>query len=101
MFVPAVADLRSKAQGVKRMLSTEIERTVQQLWAQIFNLDPASISANDHFFQLGSDSITTMHIFFQARLPHISLSISDVPRNKTISSLSQKHFSLPLITSTH
>lgn len=64
MFVSAVADRRSWAQGVERMLSTEIERTLQQLWAQIFSLDSVSIGVNDHFFRLGSDSITAMHIFF-------------------------------------
>ncbi|KUL81561.1 hypothetical protein ZTR_09189, partial [Talaromyces verruculosus] len=88
-----LADLRSKVPVKKRIPTTDIEVTLQQLWAQALNLDPASIGIDDTFFNLGGDSITAMQISFAARSLQLPISTSDILIKKTIYNLS-KHTSI-------
>jgi amino acid adenylation domain-containing protein/non-ribosomal peptide synthase protein (TIGR01720 family) len=82
--VQQLADLRSKAQGDKRMASTDTERRLQQLWARVLNIDPASIGVEDSFFQLGGDSITAMKLVAEARSVDLQLSVADIFQQPTI-----------------
>ncbi|KAG9313714.1 putative quinone synthetase [Chiua virens] len=42
--------------------STETERTLARIYAFIFNMDPADISATDDFFELGGNSIDVIRL---------------------------------------
>ncbi|KAH9205017.1 condensation domain-containing protein [Leptodontidium sp. 2 PMI_412] len=57
-----LAELRSGEQRDKRSPSTPAERMLQEIWAQVLNLDAASIGVDDSFFRLGGDSITAMQV---------------------------------------
>ena len=75
-----LADLRSQSQSKheKRMPSTEVEHTLQQLWATVLDLDPGSIGVDDSFFSLGGDSIAAMKFIAKARKANLQLSVADV-----------------------
>jgi amino acid adenylation domain-containing protein/non-ribosomal peptide synthase protein (TIGR01720 family) len=71
----------------RKIVSGKIEQQLQQLWAQVLNLDPDSISLDDNFFRLGGDSIAAMKLVASARHSGITLSVSDVFRQRTIAKL--------------
>jgi amino acid adenylation domain-containing protein/non-ribosomal peptide synthase protein (TIGR01720 family) len=82
-----LAELRTASEGAKRAPSTEAERTMQQLWAQVLNIAADSIGLDDSFFRLGGDSITAMQLSASARKLHIHLSTRDIFQRKTIAEL--------------
>jgi amino acid adenylation domain-containing protein len=82
-----LADLRSQARGEKRMPSTNIENILQQLWAQVLNIDPASIGVDDSFFDLGGDSVAAMKLVAEARKTKLQLSVPDIFRQPTVAFL--------------
>ncbi|KAE8823751.1 hypothetical protein PTNB85_09876 [Pyrenophora teres f. teres] len=57
-----LAEMRTSSQGPKRQPSTEAEQTMQQLWAQVLNIERDSIGLDDSFFRLGGDSIAAMKL---------------------------------------
>ncbi|KAG9375627.1 hypothetical protein A1F94_013765 [Pyrenophora tritici-repentis] len=57
-----LAELRTRSQGPKRQPSTDKEKAMQQLWAQVLNIDADSIGLDDSFFRLGGDSIAAMKL---------------------------------------
>ena len=79
-----LAELRTASEGTKRAPATEAERTMQQLWAQVLNIEADSIGLDDSFFRLGGDSITAMQISSSARAFHPSVSTGDILKKKTI-----------------
>jgi amino acid adenylation domain-containing protein/non-ribosomal peptide synthase protein (TIGR01720 family) len=85
--VQQLADIRRGEAGSKREPSTEAERALQQIWARVLNLDPASIGADDSFFRLGGDSISAMQVSAMARATIGDISSGDILRKKTISQL--------------
>ncbi|KAI5460965.1 hypothetical protein BGZ63DRAFT_455081 [Mariannaea sp. PMI_226] len=82
-----LALLRNDGRSDRRKPSTEIERTLQTIWARVLNIDPESISVDDSFFSLGGDSITAMQVSAAARAQSINISSGDILRSKTISHL--------------
>ncbi|KAF5844163.1 hypothetical protein GGP41_002268 [Bipolaris sorokiniana] len=73
-----LADLRTHSQGPKRQPTTDKERMLQQLWAQVLNVEAAAIGLDDSFFRLGGDSITGMKLVTEARKHDIHLSLAGV-----------------------
>ncbi|KAH6699978.1 hypothetical protein BKA61DRAFT_582816 [Leptodontidium sp. MPI-SDFR-AT-0119] len=82
-----LAELRSGEQRDKRSPSTPAEHVLQEIWAQVLNLDAASIGVDDSFFRLAGDSITAMQVSSAARASLGNISTSDIFRKKTISCL--------------
>ncbi|KAH8195839.1 hypothetical protein TruAng_009992 [Truncatella angustata] len=74
----------------KRSPSTNKERILQQIWAQLFNLDPMLIYANDHFFRLGGNSITAMKLVVMARNEGFNIAVPSIFRNPRLSSLASQ-----------
>lgn len=70
----------SLASTTKAQASTGVERKLQELWANVLNIntDTDPISANDGFLQLGGDSITAMQLVGKARKVGLHLSVSDI-----------------------
>ncbi|KAK6815196.1 hypothetical protein RU639_008655 [Aspergillus parasiticus] len=74
----------------KEKPSTGPEMVLQQVWAQILNINPDDIGVEDSFFRLGGDSITAMQV--SARLKAttgLSVTVSEILQRKTISRISQ------------
>ncbi|KAF2472339.1 CoA-dependent acyltransferase [Lindgomyces ingoldianus] len=63
------------------------ERTMQQLWARVLNIEPESIGLDDSFFRLGGDSIAAMKLVGEASQDGIRLTIADVFRQPNLSQL--------------
>ncbi|KAL7932976.1 hypothetical protein V8C35DRAFT_328181 [Trichoderma chlorosporum] len=64
-----------------REVSSDTERVLRQIWGQVLNIDPATISADDSFFQLGGDSIKAMQVSTSARAHNLLISTADVIQN--------------------
>ena len=60
-----------------RVPNTDIEVRLQSLWAKLLKIEE-EISAGDHFFHLGADSITAMGLVTLARDEGLSLSVSQI-----------------------
>ncbi|KAL5084629.1 hypothetical protein Trisim1_011538 [Trichoderma cf. simile WF8] len=82
-----LAELQSSSLANKRAPSSETEKALQQIWARVLNIDPATIGADESFFRLGGDSITAMQASAAARSSLIDISTADILRKKTISRL--------------
>ena len=69
--------------------NTEMEKSLQRLWASFLGLSPDSISANDNFFDIGGDSVIAMKLGSAARSEHISLSVFDIFRKPTLAEMAE------------
>ena len=68
---------------------SEMEKTLQRLWASLLGMKPESISANDNFFEIGGDSVIGMKLGSAARAEKISLSVFDIFRKPTLGKMAQ------------
>ncbi|KAG5770614.1 hypothetical protein H9Q72_002604 [Fusarium xylarioides] len=77
--VPA-AKMKSYKLALKsgRAPFSEIEKQLAVMWAQLLNIDVASIGVQDHFFKLGGDSIGAMQLVTLARCSNIDLTVAGV-----------------------
>lgn len=66
---------------------TEIEKRIQQVWADVLNTPRENISKNSAFLRIGGDSITAMTVLSKCRQIDIFLSIQDILRSKSLSKL--------------
>ncbi|KAI1474877.1 non-ribosomal peptide synthase [Daldinia eschscholtzii] len=66
--------------------STEIEKKLAQLWAQILGQD-IDIGAHDNFFNLGGDSLRAMKLVAQARTQDVALTVADIFANPVLSDM--------------
>ncbi|KAF5578120.1 non-ribosomal peptide synthetase [Fusarium pseudoanthophilum] len=77
--VPA-AKMKSYKLALKsgRAPSSEVEKQLAAMWAQLLDIDVGSIGVQDHFFKLGGDSIATMQLVTLARCSNIDLTVAGV-----------------------
>lgn len=73
----------------KRLPTSEEECTIQQIWAQVLNINPSTIGLDDSFFNLGGDSITAMQVSSATRSRGLQVSTASIVKNKTISLILQ------------
>lgn len=83
-----LAELRTQ-QGSKRLPTTETQRTLQQLWARLLNIEAENIGMDDSFFRLGGDSIVAMQLSSSMRKVGITLSTKKILEKKTIAQISR------------
>ncbi|KAF5630703.1 hypothetical protein F25303_9855 [Fusarium sp. NRRL 25303] len=57
---------------------SEVEKQLAAMWAQLLDIDVASIGVQDHFFKLGGDSIGAMQLVTLARCSNIDLTVAGV-----------------------
>lgn len=81
--------LYSLANTTKTVASTDVERKLQELWANVLNIniDTDPIGANDGFLQLGGDSITAMQLVGKARKVDLEISVSDIFRSPKLAEM--------------
>ncbi|KAH6670809.1 nonribosomal peptide synthase [Halenospora varia] len=75
------------AKTSSRTLSTEMERTLAELWQAVLGFQANSVGPDDNFFRLGGDSIGAMKLISTARLEGISLTVADVFQKPKLSDL--------------
>ncbi|KAL5083793.1 hypothetical protein Trisim1_000920 [Trichoderma cf. simile WF8] len=78
--------------GESRALSAE-ESILRELWAFALNLSPESIGPDDHFIQLGGDSVTSIKLIAAARSRGITLTSATVLSNPVLSDQARLAFS--------
>lgn len=67
-----------------RELNSETERQLQEIWADVLNLDRATIGLDGSFFHLGGNSISAMKVVGKARSVGLQLSVADMFRHPTL-----------------
>ncbi|KAF2500063.1 amino acid adenylation [Lophium mytilinum] len=71
----------------RRAPSTAIEKILQSIWAQLLNIDPLSISADDSFFKKGGDSIKAMRLTSMARSAGYKLIVADIFKSPVLADM--------------
>jgi amino acid adenylation domain-containing protein/non-ribosomal peptide synthase protein (TIGR01720 family) len=68
--------------------TSDLESEIQHVWAEVLNFPVEAISVDIAFTRLGGDSISAMQVVSRCRSRNICVTVGDVLRSKTISSLS-------------
>ncbi|GKZ27726.1 nonribosomal peptide synthase, partial [Aspergillus brasiliensis] len=71
----------------KRPPATEPQRQLQQLWSDILGLSLSAIGQDDHFFQVGGDSVFAIHLSAAARKLGLSLPVGKIFQYPTLASM--------------
>ncbi|KAF2216837.1 hypothetical protein CERZMDRAFT_80863 [Cercospora zeae-maydis SCOH1-5] len=64
--------------------SSELERVLRDVWADVLQRDRETVSTDAHFTTLGGDSITAMQVVSRARSRGLEVSVVDLLRLRTI-----------------
>ncbi|KAL8831390.1 MAG: hypothetical protein Q9191_000893 [Dirinaria sp. TL-2023a] len=72
--------------------STEIEKTLAQLWESVLSLPAGSIGMDAQFFRMGADSIAAIRLVTAARSKNINLTVADIFRNATLSRMCENAY---------
>jgi aryl carrier-like protein len=76
----AFSELKKKHDEKKSALTTTKQQQLRELWGQILDIEPVTITMDDSFFRLGGDSIMAMKLVSVARHSGFVLSMADVFR---------------------
>ncbi|KAJ4315639.1 hypothetical protein N0V94_005836 [Neodidymelliopsis sp. IMI 364377] len=72
----------------KRQPQSELEKSMQGIWAKVLDLeDVGLVGADDSFFRLGGDSISAIRLVTAARQAGLVIPITDIFRRTTLSQL--------------
>lgn len=66
---------------------TDMERRLQNLWATVLGINPASIGRDSSFLRIGGESIAAMRLVAAARDVNLSLTVADVFKAPRLSQL--------------
>lgn len=69
--------------------STDAERRLRDLWAEVLTINPATVSADDSFFRIGGDSLGAMRLVGAARKRSIALTVADIFKRPRLSALAR------------
>lgn len=69
--------------------ATPQEFAMRDLWAQILNIDPETISRDNSFLHIGGDSISAIHLSSLARKKGIELSTATIFRDSRLSVMAE------------
>lgn len=67
--------------------ATEIEKKIQQTWADVLNLPHRYISNSSSFLRLGGDSIAAMTVLTRCRQLNVFVTVQDILRSKSLAQL--------------
>ncbi|WP_055696830.1 non-ribosomal peptide synthetase [Streptomyces silaceus] len=82
--LPPVLD-QGVADGAPAEPTTPTERVLAELWAEVLGLDEVGVHTN--FFELGGDSIHTIHVVAKARLHDLEFAPQLIFRHSTVAAL--------------
>ena len=86
---PQVAEY-SLTDAIKRAPSTQAEKLLQKLWAEVLGIEKSTIGANDSFFRLGGDSISAMRLAAAAHEIDLSLTVADIFRHSRLCKMAEE-----------
>ncbi|KAJ6202525.1 nonribosomal peptide synthetase 1 [Bipolaris maydis] len=100
LSIQQLAEMRTSSRGIsRRPAETQVERTMQQLWAQVLGIEASRIGLDDSFFRLGGDSISAMRLVAEARHLGLNLTVYDIfhaPRLGHLANQTMHHLSTGL-----
>ncbi|PTB66087.1 acetyl-CoA synthetase-like protein [Trichoderma citrinoviride] len=76
--------------------STDREKQLSRIWADVLNLDAGLISTTDRFLRLGGDSVAAMRVVAKARESGFSLTVADIFTGSTLGDLAQMTLNRPI-----
>ncbi|KAL4954841.1 hypothetical protein BDW69DRAFT_183157 [Aspergillus filifer] len=82
----SLAKLQGQGQR-HREPSTEMEKTLQLLWASVLGVEPTSISADSNFLRIGGESIAAMRLVAAARAQNLSITVAQIFKAPRLSQL--------------
>lgn len=68
----------------KQPPSTEVERLLAGLWAEVLGIPEDTIGVTDNFFQLGGDSISTIKLVRRLKSARVSMGVAEIFQNPRI-----------------
>ncbi|KAL4780783.1 hypothetical protein BJX76DRAFT_360501 [Aspergillus varians] len=74
-------------EGERRAPTTKLESQLQQLIAEVLNIDRSRIGIDDSFFSLGGDSISAMQLAAKSRASGHAISVTQIFHHRSISNL--------------
>ncbi len=74
----------------KRQPSGHVEEALQRAWSTVLRLPLSSIGADDSWFRLGGDSVSSMRLVAAARKEGIVISVADVMKNPKLSDMASR-----------
>lgn len=86
---PQIAEY-SLTDAIKRVPSTQAEKMLQKLWAEVLGIEKSTIGANDSFFRLGGDSISAMRLAAAAHDMNLSLTVADIFRYSRLCKMAEE-----------
>ncbi|KAL2419945.1 Nonribosomal peptide synthetase GRA1 [Exophiala dermatitidis] len=87
MSVEELSKYSSASSQLVSAPTTDMERTLQTIWAQLLNIDPATFGRENDFFRLGGDSITAMRLVAMLRQNKLDLSVDTVFKNPVLADM--------------
>ncbi|MDI1486221.1 MAG: Non-ribosomal peptide synthetase [Ramalina farinacea] len=79
---------RTAARASMRQPTTDLERQIQKIWAQVLSVEPTTIGVDDNFFQLGGDSISAMRLVGLARAVNLQLTVAQIFKHPGLQDMS-------------
>ncbi|KAH7325581.1 hypothetical protein B0I35DRAFT_474343 [Stachybotrys elegans] len=76
--------------GSARQPTTESQLRMQQVWAEVLNIELSQIGLDDSFFHLGGSSIAAMKVVAEIRKLGMNLTVADVFRYPVLHQLADK-----------
>ena len=76
--------LLSLSTAEKRAPTTDREKMLRQLWADVLRIPAESISLDDSFYQLGGDSILAMRLATRAREHGVDITVQHILKNSRL-----------------
>ena len=70
-------------------ISTETEKRLQTIWAEVLGRPAAEIGRHSHFLQLGGDSVVAMRMVAIARKHNVSISVADIVQHPRLADLAR------------
>lgn len=91
----------SFAKMTRRAPSTDMEKLLERLWLSVLPPDIGPIGVDDHFLQIGGDSLTAIQLVTACRAEGLTLAVADIFKNPTLSKMAQAVRSAQVETSPH
>ncbi|KAH8589459.1 putative nonribosomal peptide synthetase [Bisporella sp. PMI_857] len=84
-------ELQQYTTNTKSAVSTNTEKHLQELWSKILGIRLEQVGADDHFFQIGGDSVAAIRMVGAARasLPQARLTVADILQYPQLSELAK------------
>lgn len=72
------------------IIPTRTEEQLKRIWSTVLNIPEHDIQSNLPFLSLGGDSVLAMQVVAKCRQEHISITVQDILRERTIRGLAKR-----------